>query len=113
VKKLVIVALAGIVAIGVIAVAVVLFATQEPAGVSDVPGPSREAQGPSPGAVAPVAQPALALPPLPAPSSEGRGGSRSFPQEAGSPTPPSRAPPDPSSTSLPPSQQPPDRPRFR
>ena len=36
-KKLVIIALAGILAIGVIAVAVVLFATQEPAGVSDVP----------------------------------------------------------------------------
>jgi hypothetical protein len=113
VKKLVIIALAGIVAIGVIAVAVVLLATQEPAGISDVPGAGREAQGPSPGAVAPFAQPARPLPPLPAPSSDGRGGSRSFPQEAGSPAPPSRPPPDPSTTSLPPSQQPPDRPSVR
>ena len=112
-KKLVIIALAGIVAIGVLAIAVVLFATQEPAGVPDVPGPGHEAQGPSPGAVAPFAQPARPPPPLPAPSSDGRGGSRSFPQEAGSPAPPSRPPPDPSTTSLPLDQQPPDRPRVR
>jgi hypothetical protein len=37
VKKLVLIALAGIVAIGVIAVAVVLLATQDPAGVPDGP----------------------------------------------------------------------------
>jgi hypothetical protein len=51
VKKLVIIALAGIIAIGVIAVAVVLFATQDPAGVPDVPAGRGSLGGP----VAPAA----------------------------------------------------------
>jgi hypothetical protein len=46
VKKLVIIALAGIIAVGVIAVAVVLFATQESAGVPDVPAGRGNLGGP-------------------------------------------------------------------
>ena len=45
-KKLVIIALAGIIAVGVIAVAVVLFATQESAGVPDVPAGRGNLGGP-------------------------------------------------------------------
>ena len=62
-KKLVIIALAGIIAIGVIAVAVVLFATQEPAGVSDVPAGAG-------GSLAAPAATALPIQPPPAASQE-------------------------------------------
>lgn len=100
-KKLILVALAGILAVGVIALGVVLLATQEPAGAPDAPAAQRS--------VRPVAapQPERSIPSFPVMERDGSSGPS--PAQAGSPAQADSPPPAPASSSIPPSRQAPSR----